>query len=472
MPRGLRSGLLASLAVVCSATFSAVGVAPASAQSVESGMLSAHTGFFDTGGYWMVASDGGIFGYGNTTFYGSHGGLPLNRPIVGMASTPDGNGYWVVASDGGIFNYGDAGFLGSHGGSQLNKPIVGMASTPDGNGYWLAASDGGIFGYGDAHFYGSHGGSPLNRPIVGMASTPDGNGYWLVASDGGIFGYGDAGFFGSHGGSPLNQPIVAMASTSDGNGYWLVASDGGIFGYGDGGSSFYGSHGGSPLNQPVVGMAPLPHDHGFWYTDGCYYFLQGDQWYSNYCVHDGVFSDGTADPNLLNFYLYPGPGQIPTDIQFQIDVSNLPSYILFRDEDDPQIFDYVDWVRLPLESSVAPAYEVCSEPPFDGTCTWYSLDQTPATDTSVPSPEVENFLGELGVPMENLLQSFANTDAPDYCESTLDCDAYGFDGADLGPANDFAFDYTGFAIPSSALGTALSHEKSSEVSHAPNAPIP
>jgi hypothetical protein len=28
---------------------------------------------------------------------------PLNKPIVGMASTPDGKGYWEVASDGGIF---------------------------------------------------------------------------------------------------------------------------------------------------------------------------------------------------------------------------------------------------------------------------------------------------------------------------------------------------------------------------------
>ena len=56
----------------------------------------------------------------------------------------------------------------------LNRPIVGMASTPDGEGYWLVASDGGIFAFGDAGFYGSTGGMPLNRPIVGMATDPDG----------------------------------------------------------------------------------------------------------------------------------------------------------------------------------------------------------------------------------------------------------------------------------------------------------
>ena len=41
--------------------------------------------------------------------------MPLNKPIVGMAATPDGKGYWLVASDGGIFTYGDATFYGSTG---------------------------------------------------------------------------------------------------------------------------------------------------------------------------------------------------------------------------------------------------------------------------------------------------------------------------------------------------------------------
>ena len=204
-------------------------------------------------GYWLVASDGGIFSYGDATFHGSMGGKPLNKPIVGMAATPDGGGYWLVASDGGIFSFGDAAFHGSMGGKPLNKPIVGMASTSDGLGYWLVASDGGIFSFGDAAFHGSMGGKPLNKPIVGMASTPDALGYWLVASDGGIFDFGDAGFFGSAGGTPLNRPAVGLAPTPDGRGYWIVASDGGIFNYGD--ANFYGSEGGLRLNKPVVGIA-------------------------------------------------------------------------------------------------------------------------------------------------------------------------------------------------------------------------
>ncbi len=63
------------------------------------------------------------------------GGQPLTAPIVGIASTPDGKGYWEVASDAGIFSFGDAPFLGSMGGQPLNAPIVAMASTPDGGGY-------------------------------------------------------------------------------------------------------------------------------------------------------------------------------------------------------------------------------------------------------------------------------------------------------------------------------------------------
>ena len=206
----------------------------------------------DNLGYWEVASDGGIFNFGDAAFHGSAGALVLNKPIVGMAATPDGQGYWEVASDGGVFNYGDARFFGSMGGLPLNKPIVGMAATPDGQGYWLVAADGGIFSFGDALFHGSSGGITLNKPIVGMAAAPDGQGYWLVASDGGVFNY-NAPFYGSMGGTPLNKPVVGIAASNNGQGYWLVASDGGVFNFGN--SLFFGSMGGTPLNEPVVGIA-------------------------------------------------------------------------------------------------------------------------------------------------------------------------------------------------------------------------
>ena len=246
-------------------------------------------------GYWLVASDGGIFSFADSRFFGSTGGIKLNQPIVGMTPTASGLGYWLVARDGGIFSFGDASFHGSTGSIKLNQPIVGMAATPSGSGYWLVAADGGVFAFdapsfgsaagrsrspvvamaptatgqgywvvtsdgqifefGDAARFGSTG--PLKQPIVGAAPTPSGFGLWLVARDGGIFAFGDAGFFGSTGALKLNQPIVGMGHSPTGNGYWLVAQDGGIFAFGDAG--FFGSTGGKKLNKPINGMGALPH---------------------------------------------------------------------------------------------------------------------------------------------------------------------------------------------------------------------
>lgn len=128
-------------------------------------------------GYWLVAADGGVFTYagrsnprgnGRTSYYfGSMGGQHLAEPVVGMAATPDEEGYWLVARDGGIFSFGDATFYGSTGNLHLNAPIIGMTA-PDSGGYWLVASDGGVFSFGDAGFYGSAGENRLAAPIVGV----------------------------------------------------------------------------------------------------------------------------------------------------------------------------------------------------------------------------------------------------------------------------------------------------------------
>jgi hypothetical protein len=56
------------------------------------------------------------------------GGQPLDAPIVGLAATADGGGYWEVASDGGIFAFGDATYHGSMGGRPLHARIVGLAA--------------------------------------------------------------------------------------------------------------------------------------------------------------------------------------------------------------------------------------------------------------------------------------------------------------------------------------------------------
>ena len=181
-------------------------------------------------GYWEVTANGMVYALGSAQNYGNVAGIHLDAPIVGMASTPDGKGYWLVAADGGIFNFGDAGFYGNtytdgltglSGSHRLAAPIVGMASTPDGNGYWLVAADGGIFNFGDAGFYGNtytdgltglSGLRPLHKPVIGMAATPDGAGYWLFAADGGVFNFGNAAFSGS--GANLGVGYAAASATT------------------------------------------------------------------------------------------------------------------------------------------------------------------------------------------------------------------------------------------------------------------
>ena len=143
------------------------------------------------GGYYLVASDGGVFAFGSAPFYGSIGGHVLNKPVVGMAMAPGNAGYWEVASDGGVFTFGNIGFYGSLGNIKLDMPITGMAAAPDGKGYWLVAADGGVFTFGAEGFYGSEGGQGLSG-FTSIVPTSTGHGYWLTNSSGQSYPFGDA----------------------------------------------------------------------------------------------------------------------------------------------------------------------------------------------------------------------------------------------------------------------------------------
>ena len=79
----------------------------------------------------MVASDGGIFTFGDARFRGSTGNLRLNRAGERAGADRDGRGYWLVASDGGIFAFGDAPFRGSMGAT---------TSQPAGRRAWSATA--------------------------------------------------------------------------------------------------------------------------------------------------------------------------------------------------------------------------------------------------------------------------------------------------------------------------------------------
>ena len=156
----------------------------------------------DRNGYWLVASDGGIFAFGDAGFFGSipgaglhpaGSGMPnsLNAPIVGMVPSSDGGGYFMVASDGGVFAFGDAKFAGSCPGiGGCNGKAVAVMPDATGNGYWVVTSSGSVYPFGDAVDYGAPG--PQAGAITSAAATPDGDGYWILSGNGQVFNFGNA----------------------------------------------------------------------------------------------------------------------------------------------------------------------------------------------------------------------------------------------------------------------------------------
>ena len=167
--------------------------------------------------------------------------IRLNQPIVGMASTPTGNGYWLVATDGGIFSFGDAALLrlhrrhapqpadrrhGRHAHRQgllarrqrrrhlrlrrrraSSAPPAPSASTSRSSA-WPPRRPATATGSSPAtaasspsatpRFLGSTGAiAASTAPIVGMAAASDGAGYLLAAADGGGLPFGSMPFYGS-----------------------------------------------------------------------------------------------------------------------------------------------------------------------------------------------------------------------------------------------------------------------------------
>jgi hypothetical protein len=77
-------------------------------------------------GYWMTASDGGIFAFGKAGFHGSGASQPRSAPCVAMDSSTTGRGYALLLSDGSVLNFGDAPYLGNAVG-KIFGPAVGFA---------------------------------------------------------------------------------------------------------------------------------------------------------------------------------------------------------------------------------------------------------------------------------------------------------------------------------------------------------
>ncbi len=215
--------------------------------TVPSGRFMGMAATADGGGYWLAQAGGGVYSYGNASFYGSLPGIGVTpaAPIVGIARTPDGKGYWLVGADGGVFAFGDAEYFGSYTAQEAQSAdlgaghFVGLVPSTGGGGYTEASVNGGLYNNGDATLRGS-GGLHANTFIAAMAAAT-GGGAWEVGTDGGVFSIGNAPYEGSLPGDGVTPaaPIDAIVGTPDGTGYWLLGADGGVFAFGDAG--FFGS---------------------------------------------------------------------------------------------------------------------------------------------------------------------------------------------------------------------------------------
>ena len=215
----------------------------------------------DHGGYWLDASDGGVFSFGDTQFYGSIPGLglhpagshlpnSLDAPIVAMVPSIDDNGYFMVASDGGVFAFGDAHFAGSCPGiGGCSGAAVAVMPDASGNGYWLVTQTGNVYTFGDAAAYGAPGNT--GSPVTSAVSTPNGGGYWILTANGTVYNYGNAANLGDAAGAFGGfDPATAVFTTSDGGGYWIASANGTVDKYGDAPND--GDMSGTHLNGSII----------------------------------------------------------------------------------------------------------------------------------------------------------------------------------------------------------------------------
>ena len=167
----------------------------------------------DGQGYWLVASDGGIFAFGDAALLRldrRHDAEQADRRHGGHARRTGATGWWppTAASSPSATPPSTA----RPAACTLNKPIVGMAATPDGAGYWLVGlrwwhlrlRRRPVLRVDRRHSAEHSRSSAWRRP-------PTGAGYWLVAPDGGIFAFGDAQYYGSAGSLHLSDSTVAIS---------------------------------------------------------------------------------------------------------------------------------------------------------------------------------------------------------------------------------------------------------------------
>ncbi|HMK97032.1 MAG TPA: hypothetical protein VK425_05745, partial [Acidimicrobiales bacterium] len=251
-------GLLATTTTSSTSTTTSSTTTTTAPPRVKTGGRSAHEAL----GFWMVANDGGVFRFGQASYYGSLPAMKVHvSDIVAVTPAPGGTGYWMAAGDGRVYHFGRAANFGSLPGRgvQANN-VVAMTANANGGGYWLLTASGKVSAFGHAVSDGSVVLPPGAGRLIGIASSPDGRGYWVASSTGMVWHFGDAAELGSLKSGRASPVIVAIAASPEGEGYWLVARNGSIF-------SFGAAPRFKALVQgtlPVVGVAPTADGEGLW----------------------------------------------------------------------------------------------------------------------------------------------------------------------------------------------------------------
>jgi hypothetical protein len=165
----------------------------------------------DDHGYFMVASDGGVFAFGDATFAGSCYSIGgCSGAAVSVMPDASGHGYWLVTSTGAVYGFGDAPFLGAPG--NTGAPVMAAVRTPDGNGYWVLDAAGHVHGYGDAANLGNVQTSGDFSGITSSIWTDQfGDGYGVSALNGSVTVFGGVPGYGGMQNTNLNGSIIAAS---------------------------------------------------------------------------------------------------------------------------------------------------------------------------------------------------------------------------------------------------------------------
>ncbi|MGH8973196.1 MAG: superoxide dismutase family protein, partial [Acidimicrobiia bacterium] len=253
-------------------------------------------------GYHLVASDGGVFTFGDAVHEGGLGGTALNAAVVAVAGLPMEARARLVDKDG--ITAGEVRLAEGDGGVRITVTARGL--DPGFHGFHVhttgVCDPAEAFATADGHLEATdvdhphHAGDlpPLLADQAGRASAtfrttrfhlPD-----LLAGDGTAFvitrSPDNFANIPTDRYDPDPDPDTLATGDSDINGraacgvvqgdregkplsgYWLAAADGGVFSFGD--APHLGSAAGTPLSRPVVGIAATASGNGFWLvaTDG------------------------------------------------------------------------------------------------------------------------------------------------------------------------------------------------------------